>query len=285
MPPAPASNPPLPERFRIFTLMALAVAVLGLTLLVAPGLMRPNWPWEMRLFETRFTGAMYVPVAAVLIFLAMTNRWSPGRVAIWMGFVFGAVAIAVTAVYAGRRFDFSGPAAWLWFITYVSTAAVLGRNLWINRNTPPVGGPPQSGWRLFFLAQAAVLFLYALALLAFPDAATAFWPYRGDILGTQLYSSVFFAAAIGAWLLARRATRAEAVAYGLGAAGLGAGLIIAEIVAADAIRSAGADWTLPDGGILRWTWTVGTAALVVVGLASMTFRPRRSEALASPSLS
>src|SRR3954471_8477633 len=66
----------------------LVVAAAAITLFFFPAFAKTAWVWDVPPFNSRYVGAIYFAALLPLIIFAWTARWSPGRVVLWMIFVF-----------------------------------------------------------------------------------------------------------------------------------------------------------------------------------------------------
>ena len=223
-------NTPLSPWVRVFTGAALIVLIAGPLLLFAPQVIVPHWPWAITPFNARFLGAVYVAEFFCLAILFIHNRWSPGRAALVVAFVFTSVVsiaslLHMTSLAGPRRIT-------LWFILYVGYAALTFGALLLYRRLPAV--PPLTiSERLGRIMPIAgvLLVLYGAVLFMVPGFAAGFWPWSVDAMHGRIYSAVFLAPGIGLLLLARSAAREECVVGGVFMAGLGLFAILSLILA------------------------------------------------------
>jgi hypothetical protein len=265
------ANPALPESFRVFTVLVGVIVLAGASLLPAPFFVGPSWPWIAPEFNLRFVGAAYLPGLLSLIAILALNRWSPARLVVWMGLVFSLVALLVSFIYFDR-FDFSRTGVWAWFGVYIFSSVVFIFVLWRYRGTPhPARTTEDSRVRLFYLAQVAIFGFLGLALLLFPQMATAHWPYPVDDFHGRLYSDIILAGAAGAFLMWLAASRQEIVVFGVSQLALGLGALAALIL----VRSnvAAESWDEWGGGeaALRpiWPWVSGCVGAALFGVVSI----------------
>ena len=237
----------------------LILAWAGPGLLLWPPIVQPVWPWALTPFNTRFLGALYAAALVAAWLQARSGRWSPSRVVTAMIFAFTAVVTVFSFVHADR-FDPRRVETWIWFGLYVGVCLNALAHLLRYRHWTAL----RDDGRPAVLERAALLLLtvpgglYGLALMAAPEAASAFWPWRLDRFHAQLYSVTFLTPAVGAALLWRGSTAADRRALGLTVAGWG-WLPILGLVLADQATS-------------RIVWTAGSTALwigvfVVLGAA------------------
>lgn len=244
----PAANPRLHPALRIFSAGVIIVLLVGVGLFVAPSVVRPRWPWEVAPFNARFLGGFYTAELAVMLFLLIWNRWSPGRLILVMAFVFTLVVTATSLVHHGI-FDFARKAPWIWYAVYILSVLVSGYALWASRNRRVVSGPslpkPLKTW---LSTEWALLALYGAALLVRPLEASAFWPWGIDIFHAQTYSAVFLSGAAGVLLVLRNGTREDFTVVGVAELMVGILAIIGLALTDAAVHRV--TWSAP--GTIAW---------------------------------
>jgi hypothetical protein len=254
-----ASNPPLSSWVRVLTGAALIVLIVGYLLLFAPQVIVPYWPWAIAPFNARFLGAVYVAEFFSLGVLFFHNRWSPGRAALLVAFIFTfAVSIASLihlSSFAGMR------RVALWFILYVGYAALTLGALLLYRELPAVPAlRAGKTFRMVMQIAGLLLVLYGAALFIAPGFAAGFWPWGIDAMHGRIYSAVFLAPGIGLLLLARSAAREEFLVGGVFLAGLGVFAILSFILAH--LQTGRGSFLSPG----TWAWLMLFAALGALGL-------------------
>jgi hypothetical protein len=258
------ANPNLSPWVRVFALAVAAVLIGGIVLLISPGLISAYWPWRLTPFNERFLGAFYTAELVAILILAAINRWSPARLILVMALVFTVIA-SLVSLWHFEQFDFARKRTWFWFFVYVGSVLASAAFLWNNRGLPHPGQAFRSRMlRNFFLAQAAALGGYGLALLVAPAFASGFWPWRLDAFHAQLYSAIFISAGVGAFMLARAASRFELATFGF-----------AQIILAIA-AIAGAWVVNTERQVITWTapgtmaWVALFVAIGVLGYVSVS---------------
>jgi hypothetical protein len=255
------NNPQISTLLRFLTFVeVLVLFVTGLGLFFVPKLIEPFWPWELLPFNARFLGAVYTTsliAAAMQVYYA---RWSPTRVVTPMIFIFTAVIILLSFVHI-NEFDFQRPEVWLWFLLYIVLPINAGYHIWLYRNLQ-AGDParPTNAGRTILLTQALILGIYGLALLLIPSVAKTLWSWEIDDFLAQLYSVTFLAPAVGAFMLAKAASKIEWLTMGLTQAVLGLFPIIGVIVVNATVK--GVDWSSAG----TWIWMVLFAAMFMISL-------------------
>ena len=240
-------NAPLSPWVRVFTGAALLVLIAGPLLLFAPPTIVPRWPWAITPFNARFLGAVYVAEFFSLAVLFTYNRWSPGRAALVVAFVFTFVVTIASLIHLSSFVGLRRVA--VWFILYVGYALLPASALLLYRRLPPV--PPlavSEGFGRTMQTAGLAMVLYGAALFAAPAMAAGFWPWPIDAMHGRIYCAVFLAPGVGLLLLASSAAREEYLVGGVFLAGLGVLAIVALILAH--LQTGRASFTSP--GTLAW---------------------------------
>jgi hypothetical protein len=262
-------NPKLSPLVRVFAAVVVLVLAGGVVLLVDPALISARWPWRLTPFNARFLGAFYTAEMAAIVMLGVINRWSPGRLILIMAVSFTALVTAVSLWHLDR-FDLGRKSPWVWFFVYVGSALVAAAFVWTYRRLEHPGRPFASpALRLFFVVQALAIGGYGLALLAAPEWAASFWPWRVDVFHAQAYSAIFLTAGLGSYLLARSASPYELAALGLGLAIFGGGAILGLWLAN--IERQVVVWTAPS----TMLWLALFAALGIFGMVNVALAGRK----------
>ncbi|MGE0238045.1 MAG: hypothetical protein AB7S59_04935 [Parvibaculaceae bacterium] len=252
-------NAPLSPWVRVLTGAALVVLIAGPLLLFAPAVIVPRWPWAITPFNARFLGAVYVAEFFSLLVLFIYNRWSPGRAALVVAFVFTFVVSIASLIHLS---SFAGVRrVTVWFILYIGYALLPAGALLLYHRLPAVA-PLAAGGNLSRIMPVAgvLLVLYGAALFVAPGAAAGFWPWPIDAMHGRIYSAVFLAPGIGLLLLSRSAAREEYLVGGVFLAGLGLFAILSFILAH--LQTGRASFTSPG----TWAWIVLFAAIGALGL-------------------
>ena len=107
-------NPRVPDFLRAVTWVECAVVggAAALLLTVPKWGGQDVWAWITPPFNARYVGAIYLGALVPLLIFAATARWSPGRIVLWMIFVFTTVIGVVMLAYAGR-FEWARFATWV----------------------------------------------------------------------------------------------------------------------------------------------------------------------------
>jgi hypothetical protein len=253
-------NPRISIVLRAVTWLEVVILLwAGGGLLFYPPAVQGVWPWSLAPFNLRYLGALYLAALVAALLQAWSGRWSPARVVTTMIFVFTLVVTVLSFVHLAR-FDLHRVEAWIWFVLYIGVCANAGVHLWLYRRWPSVDSERPRGMLRGVLACVTVgLGAYGLALLAAPDAASAFWPWKLDPFHAQLYSVTFLTPAAGAWLLSRRATSAERVALGLTLAAWGVLPILGLVLVDLAVKRV--QWASAG----TWIWSALFAAMFLAG--------------------
>jgi hypothetical protein len=164
------------------------------------------WAWMTPPFNARYVGVIYLGALVPLVIFAVTARWSPGRIVLWMIFVFTAVIMVVMFAYADR-FEWPRLAPWGFWALYlflpVNSAVFLWRLRDLRVPEPLVRMPTA------MTALALVLGGYGIALLAIPEDATRFWPWPVDAFHARIYAATYLTPAVGALVILRGSTPEE----------------------------------------------------------------------------
>ena len=166
-------NPRIPDFLRAVTWVECGVVAgaAGLLYTLPTWGGQDIWAWQTPPFNARYIGSIYVGALVPLLILAITARWSPGRIVLWMIFVFTTAILLVMLAYTDR-FEWARFATWLFWALYVFLPVNSAVFLWRLRDLPLAGattrGPAASaGLTLLALAMGG----YGLALLAVPEDA------------------------------------------------------------------------------------------------------------------
>ncbi|MCO5063257.1 MAG: hypothetical protein M9924_02460 [Rhizobiaceae bacterium] len=241
-------NPGLHPSLRIFSAGVIVVLLVGAGLFFAPSLVRPRWPWDVAPFNARFLGGFYTAEIAVMAFLLVWNRWSPGRLILVMALVFTLVVTATSLVHHGM-FNFARKAPWVWYAVYIVSVLVSGAALWATRTRQPAQGPNlPPAFKAWLSAEWVLLALYGAALLAVPLQAPAFWPWHIDIFHAQTYSAVFLSGAAGVLLASRNGTGEDFTVVGVAEIMVGTLAIIGLVLTDAAVHRV--TWSAP--GTIAW---------------------------------
>jgi hypothetical protein len=245
---------------RIFAGVVLLVLFGGIALLVYPELIVTRWPWRLAPYAARFLGAIYTAEFVALVVLVIVNRWAPGRLTLVMALVFTLTVTLVSAFHL-EQFDFSRRGPWGWFLLYGGSALASAALLWQHRSLAPPGPPRMGGWRLVFLIQAVLLGGYGALMLISPETATALWPWPADAFTGRVYSGMFLAAGVGAFMLSTRSSPANDLAFGLTQVTLG----IASLASFFLATPPPAPYVKPN----PTSWILGCTLVVAFGLVAL----------------
>jgi hypothetical protein len=262
----PLSNRRMTWHLRALILFELVILALsGGALYILPQVMRPQWPWDIPPFNAAFIGAIYLASVPAIALLGIVARWSPARVILPMLLAFTGIGFFTTVLNWGH-FEPSRPTTWIWLFLYTAPPLSSALHLWWYRGWPPAEAQPvPAAWRGVLTGVAAGLMLYGLGQFLAPARASAFWPWPVDDFHGRLYSGSFIAGALGAGLVARRASPLESLVQALNLLLYGV-LAIAGLLAVDrAVQRV--DWT--NGG--TWVWIGAFALLSLVGLALLVY--------------
>lgn len=212
------ANPSIPSFLRWVTAVECAVVFAAAVLLFfLPDLAQDWWAWEIPLYNSRFVGAIYFAAYIPLLIFWLTRRWTPGRLVLWMIFLFTTSVMLVMFIH-WESFVWSRMATYLVFWPlYIFLPVNSALHLYWYRNVeiPPATQMP-AGWRSLLFGIALLFGGYGLGLLIAPESLTRFWPWPVDAFHGQLYASAFLTPAFGCWWLAYYGeTPAEDLVMGL----------------------------------------------------------------------
>ncbi|WP_287330689.1 hypothetical protein [Mesorhizobium sp.] len=252
--PIPTSNnPPFPAALRLFSGAVIIVLIVGSGLFFAPVLVKPRWPWVVTPFNARFLGGFYTAEMVVMAALLVWNRWSPGRLVLVMAFIFTVIVSVASFINVGY-FNFERKAPWLWFLVYLASVAVSGLFLWRARARPSAKSVTLNpAWRGYMPVESAILGLYGVGLLLFPQTFGSIWPWPIDAFHAQVYSAIFLAGAGGIYLVWRSAPREELLVLGLAQFLIGLLAILGIVITDAAVHRI--DWMAT--GTLCWLTLFG----------------------------
>jgi len=243
------------------------LVVAGIGLLVAPGVLRPMWPWALAPFNTMLLGAIYSSSLVATAMVVYVKRWAPTRVVLPMILIFTAIVLIVCLVYIDR-FDFQRWETWLWFLLYIIIPANAAYHVWLYRNLKPFNPfPLPVPWRGVLLIPTILLGLYGIGLLIAPDKFSSFWPWPIDDFHGRVYSVLFITPATGALLLYGAAASIELLTAGL-TQFVGAGIAIVGLVVIDN-QVDKIDWSASG----TWMW-IGSFVIILLTGAGLIWQSR-----------
>lgn len=256
----------------------IVIALAGAVLFFAPTLGHDLWGWELRPFNTRFLGAIYLAALVPFVTLLVVRCWQTAQLVLPMDCVFMSIVLCVSLAYSDR-FMSDRPVTWAWFTIFVSVPLYTGYVLWRYRESlRPVVQRPPPGVRTGLRAAALPLGSYGLAMLAAPEAVTGFWPWRIDGFHGRVYSAIFVSLALGALISARGAGRIELRTLGLTCVALGSlqpiGLVVVD---ADVDK---VNWLA--AGTLAWLAMFAALLAYGLALAGLTLQRTHPAANAAP---
>ena len=255
-------NPRVPDFLRAVTWVECAVVggAAGLLLTLPKWGGQDVWAWITPPFNARYVGAIYLGALVPLLIFAATARWSPGRIVLWMIFVFTTVIGVVMLGYADR-FEWARFATWVFWALYVFLPINSAVFLWRLRGLRVPG--PLVRMPAAMTALALVLGGYGIALLAIPEAATRFWPWPVDAFHARIYAATYLTPAVGALVIRGGGTPEEIRTLAATMIVFGIAAVLA-LLATDPIVPAAAKLDY-DGG--TWAFLAINVAPVLAGAA------------------
>ncbi len=103
----------------------LVLALLGAAALFVPASITILWPWKITPLLAHIYLAPFLAYGAGSLMLSRQRAWMEARVVVIGFFVFAVGALAASIIHRGL-FNFSGPAAWVWFGSFSVAAVMLG---------------------------------------------------------------------------------------------------------------------------------------------------------------
>lgn len=223
-------NTPIPKFLRVVTVIeCVVVAAAALVLFLSPSIAKVAWVWDIPPYNSRYTGAIYFAALLPLVVFAITARWSPGRVVLWMIFTFTTSIFAVMLFFIPSfLWDRLGtPVYWLLYVLLPFNSIFF---LYSLRKFKVAGAEKNSPLvRTVLIAMAGISAVYGIALLVAPLAATSFWPWSIDEFHARVYAATYLTPAVGAWITRNRSSYAERLVLGLTLATLGVLSIIGTV--------------------------------------------------------
>ena len=251
----------------------LVVAWAGILLFALPALARQQWAWRTPVFNSRFIGAVYFGAMVPLAIAALSGRWTPGRLVLWMIFVFTTEIGIVMFFYTGRFIWTRADTYGFWFL-YLFFPVNSGLFLYRSRDVASANAPPRGrAARVVITLAAAALAGYAAALVVAPQTVASFWPWPVDAFHGRIYAASFLTPGVGLWLIRREATPALDATIGVTLATFGA-CVIAGLLISDAGAPLAKRVHFDAAG--TWGFLASNIALVLLGLALLArWRPAR----------
>ena len=263
-------NPRIPDFLRAVTWVECGVVAgaAGLLYTLPTWGGQDIWAWQTPPFNARYIGSIYVGALVPLLILAITARWSPGRIVLWMIFVFTTAILLVMLAYTDR-FEWARFATWLFWALYVFLPVNSAVFLWRLRDLPLAGATTRSpaasaGLTLLALAMGG----YGLALLAVPEDAASFWPWPVDDFHGRIYAAAYLTPAAGALVVRRAGSRDEYRTLGITLAAGGVAAVLAIFITDPGVED-------------PWGFYALNLVPALIGVALVTAAPGRAPA-ASP---
>lgn len=146
-----------------------------------------------------FLGAGYLASFVTELLAARESIWARARIAVPGVLAFTILTSVVTFIHL-EKFHFDSPAfitvagTWVWLLIYITVPIALGI-LWALQTRQPGIDPPRGitlpmGMRVTLIVQGAVMVIFGVAMLLFPEMTIPLWPWKLSALTSR---------AIGAW--------------------------------------------------------------------------------------
>lgn len=212
------NNLPVPSFLRLVTgIECCVVFTAAFLLFFLPDFAETVWAWSIPPFNARFVGAIYFAAYIPLILFWLHPRWTPGRLVLWLIFVFTSL-IMVAMLIHWDSFLWERPATYIVFWPlYIFLPVNSAIFLYQSRGVEISNAADLSrSWQIILKAFALLTGAYGLALLFIPELLTRFWPWNVDAFHARIYASAFVTPAVGAWIVAsRRSAASEILIIGL----------------------------------------------------------------------
>ncbi len=215
-------NPAVPSFLRLVTIVeSVVVGVTASVLFLLPSMGNAIWAWAIPPFNSRYVGAIYFAAFLPLVVFAVSGRWSPGRLVLWMIFTF-TTSIGLVMLIHIPIFDWSRPATYAFWFLYIFLPLNSAFFIYKLRELKVAESDiiPAS-WQMLLLGITVVFGLYGFGLLIMPETLTAFWPWKIDAFHGRIYAATFITPAVGAWLIYKKSVVSERLVLGLTLLSLG----------------------------------------------------------------
>jgi hypothetical protein len=225
------TNPKIPGFLRFVTWAeCLVVFSTASVLFFLPALGRELWAWGPPPFNSRYIGAVYYAALVPLVLFAVTGRWSPGRLVLWMIFTF-TTAVMLTMLVHAYNFEWTRPATYAFWFLYLFLPFNSAVHLYLLRRLEVPDAQPVPRFSRWVLTLAALgLGMYGLALFLAPESGASFWPWPVDAFHGRMYMATFITPAVGGWLVRKRAAPSEYLTLGLTLVTLGLAAILGVLI-------------------------------------------------------
>jgi hypothetical protein len=249
----------------------LRVLFLINVVLLAPqavGLFSPaNIPFPVAVtpLNARFIGALYLAAAVGMILSAVGDDLADIRIFL---FGFAVIALLVLVVTIAYWSDFAAKRVpVIWLATYVVDPVAAAAALLTLRPLRPARSGAHRLTTLFIL-EGGLFGVVGIVLLVIPGFATLVWPWKINLLLSQVYGAFLLAFAVGALLAAREARPAAVLPTVASSAALAGLTLIASLLHLDRFAPG------PASGIWFGVWVLVMVAFTaaLVGLLRRTAR-------------
>ena len=213
---ASTDNPRIPVFLRIVTIIeCLVVFTAAFVLFFFPQVGKQVWSWAVPPYNSRYIGAIYFAALLPLVIFAISGKWSPGRMVLWMIFTF-TFSIGVVMFIHVSAFDWTRWSTYAFWFLYLFLPLNSAIHLFLYRRTVvQVEKTAPLSWRRILLVISFLLAVYGMGLLLFPEFTASFWPWSINAFHGRIYAATFFTPAVGAWIVSRKHASVEVSTLGL----------------------------------------------------------------------
>jgi hypothetical protein len=227
---------------------------IGLTGLLSPADMQI--PLRITPLNARFVAALYVAGGVGVLWGAFARRRAEARLFV-IAFAFATTLILIVTLVHWSDFMAPGlPHQPVWMFDYVADPILGVAVIWLAALRP--ARIHRHALTPLMLAEAAILGILGLALLAAPDAVASAWPWALPPVLGQLYACFFLTFALGAAFAAGESEPRAIRGFVLSTLALMALVLFASILHADRFK--------PEPVTLVWFSAFGLGFVVFAGV-------------------
>lgn len=198
----------------VLYMAAVFVLIAGLPLYVFSTETAEYFAWTIDPPLTAATlGACYWAAGLAEFNSARARNWTEGRVAV-LGVLAFTTLTNLPTLQNMSAYNFDKMQAYVWIATYLAVPPLMGWMWYQQRKIPGIDPPKTAPLPLFLVAALALIAVsfigYGLALMIWPEAAGAFWPWNlnpKDSLYKQFTEPYMGCWLVGLGLVAAQAAR------------------------------------------------------------------------------